>query len=413
MLFYRQRIVNRIIKMPPVSELISQILLKKLRHEEPTPGEAATLAEWTGRSPEHAAFIEMLMDEALLSDKIKGMLEPDQQSAWQKIENALEAEWNERSPAVRKTGLYKYAVVASVVLVLGVGGYFLINNMTSGEKFADISPGQNRALLILSNGSEIDLVKVAEGTVAKDSGVNVVKAVEGQLKYEIMTDPPKSNNWFNTLKTPRAGQYRVYLPDGTFAILNAASSIRYPTAFAGTERSVEITGEVYFEVAKDTDKPFIVQVNSGKGEKRATVEVLGTHFNIMAYDEEAVINTTLVEGKVKMWAPETNSALLLPGQEGQLGTDNKLSVSDLDIETAIAWKNGFTSFKNADIPSIMRQISRLYDVQIEYEGKIPDKRLSGTIAIARTKKVSEMLEMLEYVGGLKFRIEKGKITVLQ
>jgi transmembrane sensor len=400
-----------LIKMPPVSEQISQILLKQLRHEELTAGESATLAEWMGRSPEHAAFIDMLMDEALLSDKIKGMLELDQQSAWQKIENALEAEWNERRPVARKTGLYKYAVVASIVVVLGVGGYFLVSNLAAGNRPGDIAPGQNRAVLTLSNGSEIDLGKVAAGVVAKDSGVSIVKKVEGKLSYEATAEIPQSTHLHNKLETARGGQYKVDLPDGTVAILNAASSIWYPTVFTGSVREVVVTGEVYFEVAKNAGKPFLVQVNSGKGEKRATVEVLGTHFNIKAYDDEPVIKTTLVEGKVKMSAVETNPEILLPGQQGQLSTNNKLSVSVVDVEKAVAWKNGSISFKDDDIPSIMRQIGRWYDVEIVFEGPVSNSTYSGDIN--RTENISRALEYLEYVCRLKFRIEKGKIIVSQ
>jgi transmembrane sensor len=400
-------------KMPPVSELISQILLKKLRHEELTRSEAATLAEWESRSPEHKAFIEMLMDEALLSDKLKGMLQPDQQPAWQKIENALQADWNERGTVERKPKRYKYAVAASIVLVLGVTGYFVWMAASGGN---DIVPGQDRARLILSNGSVIDLVTAAKGEVAKDSGVTVVKEGEGKVGYEVMNSLSQTIDWYNTLETPRGGKFQLTLPDSTVVFLNAASSIRYPTVFSGRERKVEITGEAYFEVAKNPYKTFVVQVNNGKNESRAIVEALGTHFNIMAYDDEEVIRTTLLEGKVGMGASRDdlqgiNSQMLFPGQQAQLNAKNDLSVISVDVEQAVAWKNGEFFFTNADLKSVMRQISRWYDVEIVYEGEIPDTRLSGRIR--RSANISSVLDIVKYAGRIKLKIEKGKITVFQ
>ena len=312
--------------MPSVSELISQILLKKLRQEALSPEEVAMLAEWQGRSSEHAAFIEMLMDEAVLSDKIRAMLEQDQSPAWQKIENALEAEWNERSPGLKKPRRYKYLVAASVVALLGVGAlYFLTSNPRAGQQAevtqpstdSDIVAGGNRADLILSDGSVFNLSQMADGTVMQLEGFRITKQ-EGTLSYAKET-ANQLQPGSNTLRTPRGGQFRLQLSDGTIVWLNAASSIKYPASFNDKERRVELTGEAYFEVAK-APKNFTVIVNAANGQEKAKVEVLGTRFNIMAYDDENVLTATLVEGKVKIANNNATAKSLEPGQQATIAT---------------------------------------------------------------------------------------------
>jgi ferric-dicitrate binding protein FerR (iron transport regulator) len=358
--------------MPSVSELISQILLKKLRHEVLSPEELVTLAEWEGRSPEHAEFIAMLMNEAALSDKIKGMLELDKQGAWQKIEKALEADWNERTPGTTKTSWYKYAIAASVILVLGLGGYYLLNETVSKKPatIADFAPGDNRAVLKLADGSEIDLAKEKEGEITSREGTRVIKLGEGKLSYE--TSSASTNYLKNTLSTPRGGYHTLILPDSTICVLNASSSITYPINFSGTERRVTITGEAYFEVAKHQDKKFIVDVNTNHGEKKVEIEVMGTHFNIMAYDEEQIIATSLLEGKITITPTAPPKAReVTPGEQAQLTPDNKLHiVKDADMEQAVAWKNGTLSFQGLDIRETMRVISRWYNVEVEFVGNV-------------------------------------------
>jgi len=238
---------------------------------------------------------------------------------------------------------------------------------------------------------------------------------------------------YNTISTPRGGQYQLVLPDGTRVWLNAASSLRFPTAFTGSDRTVSMTGEVYFEVAPDKVRPFHVQVND------MTVDVLGTHFNVMAYGDEAAVKTTLLEGSVKVKAGD-QERLLIPGQQASLGnraapgapqaggaqsdavqrasTGNpgaprpaaeKLSVQTADVQQAIAWKNGFFEFENMDLGTIMRQISRWYDVDISYETQDTAARFGG--GISRKLDLPDVLRLLE-VNGVHFRLDKRTLTVI-
>jgi ferric-dicitrate binding protein FerR (iron transport regulator) len=210
---------------------------------------------------------------------------------------------------------------------------------------------------------------------------------------------------YNTVSTPRGGQYQLTLSDGSKVWLNASSSLRFPTAFPGTERRVEITGEAYFEVAGNESKPFVVDI-AGKGE----VEVLGTQFNINAYEDEPAIKTTLLEGKVKV--SESNgsqSSVLKPGQQAQLA--NGIRVMDnVDMEEIMAWKTGWFYFDRQELPAIMRQVSRWYDVDVRYEGRISKKSFSGIVG--RDNDIKDVLKIMENAG-IRFRIEGSSITVLQ
>jgi len=205
------------------------------------------------------------------------------------------------------------------------------------------------------------------------------------------------------MTTPKGGQYHITLSDNTEVWLNASSSIRFPASFAGSTRNVEITGEVYFGVAKNPAKPFLVAVND------MTVEVLGTHFNIMAYADEASVNTTLLEGAVKVWSKDA-SGVLHPGEQSVFNrSQHSISIGKADTEKAIAWKNGLLLFKRDDIKTIMRQLSRWYDVDINFIGAAPTRLYSGSIS--KYVNVSEVLKILE-LGGIKFKTEGNRITVL-
>jgi ferric-dicitrate binding protein FerR (iron transport regulator) len=220
--------------------------------------------------------------------------------------------------------------------------------------------------------------------------------------YNAIDKSVSDNSALNTITTPRGGQYQVVLPDGSKVWLNAASSIEFPTSFTGNTRNVSITGEAYFEVAKNAAKPFLVKTN------RAVIEVLGTHFNVMAYDDEAEMKTTLLEGAVKVKSGSTSN-YLRHGQQAVLNATGQTRVlDDVDVDDATAWKNGIFQFNDAGIEVIMRQASRWYDVNVSYEGQIPVKQFTGRIS--RKVKASELLNMLAYTG-VKFRIEGKNIIV--
>jgi transmembrane sensor len=305
---------------------------------------------------------------------------------------------------------------AAIIIVLCAGGYFLIgkrHNLPAGEVAAkaaknDLPPGGNRAVLTLANGTSIVLDSAANGVLAQQGNARVLKTNQGQLAYNNTNEKP-TEVLYNTLATPRGGQYQLVLPDGSKVWLNAASSIRYPTAFSGSTRTVDITGEAYFEIAKDAGKPFTVRLGSPAGAK-GEVKVLGTGFNVNAYLDEPVVRTTLLEGSVKV-TKDAATATLKPGQQAELEQAGDIRlVPDPDIAQTMAWKNGLFAFNGADIQTIMRQIKRWYNVDIVFEGDIREK---FHLEISRNTNVSNVFRILEATGAVHFKIDGEKIVITQ
>ena len=307
--------------------------------------------------------------------------------------------------------LRKIAVAATVMGLLLLSTFLLYNRNTSKEtanaevdkrRFKnDVLPGGDKATLTLADGSTVVLDDARNGTLAQQGSSKVIK-VDGKLMY----DPANNNSKeivYNTISTPNGGQYQLELPDGSLVWLNATSSIHFPTSFVGKERRVEVTGEAYFEVAKNRDMPFIVTVNGSE------VQVLGTHFNVNAYSDEDNVKTTLLEGSVK-FVSGTNINMLRPGQQSQLASNGLIKVvSNVDVDEVVAWKNGMFDFDNAGIETVMRQLSRWYDVEIEYKGKTDDQFIAE---MRRNIKLSDALKALELTGKVKFEIQGKKIIVL-
>ena len=306
----------------------------------------------------------------------------------------------------KRNAWIRVAAAAVIVALLGSGGYFLLQRpgktpvATTLQHFKnDVAPGSSGAILQLANGSQIVLDSAKNGELLQQGNIEVTKK-DSELVYSGKEDANSVE--YHVMITPKGKQYSLVLADGSKVWLNAASSIRFPTAFVGNTRIVEITGEAYFEVAHDATKPFIVSVDDMK------VEVLGTHFNINAYDNEPTINTTLLEGKVRV---EKAGAigLLKPGQQAQLNQAGGLNIfKDPDLEGVMAWKNGKFYFKSADLKSILRQAERWYDVQVEYQKNI-DKRFNGEVS--RSTNLSSLLKALELSGNVEFEIEGKKIIV--
>jgi len=309
----------------------------------------------------------------------------------------------------------KVSVAAAVMIFVGLGAYTFINQQKStinkrgqaGLKpmpTHDVLPGGNKAMLTLANGKTITLDSAKNGLLANEGTAHIKKTRDGQLVYEAgkneTADVPAA---MNTVSTPRGGQYQLVLNDGSKVWLNSASSLSFPAVFKGATREVEITGEAYFEVAKNAKMPFKVKVNN------TVVEVLGTHFNIMAYNDEEAIKTTLLEGSVKI-SNKQFSGFLMPGQQASLKQNGPIKITDeADADDAVAWKEGIFQFRDAGIEAIMRQAARWYDVQVSFTGKIPAKEFTGRIS--RNVKASELMGMLKYMG-VNFKIEDKHITVL-
>lgn len=265
----------------------------------------------------------------------------------------------------------------------------------------DAVPGGNKAILTLANGTKIILNEISNGKIAKQGNTNVNKIQDGHLLYQLSGDSSKALPEYNTISTPKAGQYQVTLPDGSKIWLNSISSITFPTVFTGNERKVTITGEVYFEVAKNREKPFLVNT------KGQTVQVLGTHFNINAYNDEDKIKTTLLEGSIKITA-NNSSKVLVPGQQAEVANNRIRIIDNSNIEAAVAWKNGYFVFDNADLPTLMRQLSRWYDVNIIYNGNTGDHEFVGEIK--RSSNLSNVLKILA-VSGVHFKIENKNLYI--
>jgi transmembrane sensor len=347
---------------------------------------------WDSLQADHAIF-----DDAKSEQILKRILN-----------TAPENDIIEMVPVKKQILWRRYAAIAAIMLLAAAAAFVFLKptkvmQLAAKVKLHDAMPGGNKAILTLANGTSIILDNAHNGVIAKQGNSLVNKTQNGQLVYNAdQTVAAVDVNEMNTVATPRGGQYQVVLPDGTKVWLNAASSVKYPTVFNGKTRSVEMTGEVYFEVAKNPLKPFIVKTN------RAEVEVLGTHFNVMAYNDEAVMKTTLLEGSVKVRSGNA-SKVIKPGEQAIVNDNNELTVTgNIDVDEEIAWKNGLFLFNDADIRSIMRQAARWYDVDVIYQGKTPVKQYTGRIS--RNVKASELLNMLKYTG-LSARIDGRNIFI--
>jgi len=315
------------------------------------------------------------------------------------------------APAKNNLPWRKLGVAASLLFLVGFGAYIYSNQkkqLVTNKSIAkihpknDALPGGNKAILTLANGKTITLDSAENGLLAQQGTTKINKTRNGQLVYQagINADAPV----INTISTPRGGQYQLILPDGSKVCLNSASSLTFPTKFTGKTREVTITGEAYFEVAKNPQMPFRVKSDN------TTVEVLGTHFNIMAYNDESEMKTTLLEGSVKI-SNGTAIGILKPGQQALLNKAGRLKVlNDVDVDDEIAWKDGIFQFRDAGIDAIMRQAARWYDIEVAYEGKMPQRQFTGRIS--RNVKASELMNMLGYAG-VKFKIEDKRITIQQ
>ena len=323
------------------------------------------------------------------------------------------------TPVRKLTPLYKLRWAAAVVilLILSSGINYLFktskSSLVSGKILAKkntakgVMPGGNKAILILADGTSIVLDSSSNGTIASQGATKIIKLNTGQLIYN-SSNADQNTVSYNILSTPYGGQYQVTLPDGTIVWLNSASNLRYPTSFTGHERRVEITGEAYFEVAKNARQPFKVKINLSNGEG-SEVEVLGTHFNINAYDDETTIRTTLFEGSVKI-NQSTGTTQIKPGQQLQTGKTGQIKIiNNADLEETIAWKEGRFQFGNADINCIMRQLARWYDIDVKYEGNI-SRHFSGIIP--RNVNLLKVLNMLELTGEVNFKVEGKKVMVI-
>jgi transmembrane sensor len=378
--------------------------------------------------PDNKQRLEAIIDRELEEHAFEGAADNQMLAL---IQNTLQEKMRQGKTKSKIVPLYiKKIAVAAIFLVLsGIAAWWFLSSKNNRRQPAvvaktnntnnAITPGGNRAILKLADGTELVLDSAAKGTVALQGQAKIIKLADGQLSYTTSQQTP-AEVLYNTVSTPRGGQYQLLLADGTKVWLNASSSLRFPAVFNGKERVVELTGEGYFEVAKEKGKkPFIVNI-PGAGQ----VEVLGTHFNINAYADEAAVKTTLLEGKVKVASREWQVAsattndnrqvMLQPGEQAVFGLHSPLAINlpiaigTPDLEEVMAWKNGMFHFKSVGIETILRQAARWYDVEFEYKEPVKEK-FSGQIS--RGVNLDKLLKILELTGKVNFEIHGRRVVV--
>ncbi len=374
---------------------------------------------------EHELFIKWL--ESLPNEEVEAMLEqygqlfralPDNEPVQHpELLNKIEAKLdtleagNIQYHSIQSKLLFKsiLAIASAILLFIAIGIYIgnssnkqhIVKNETSSNK---IFPGGTKAVLTLANGAKIILGTAKNGVLANQHNIKVDKTADGKLVYDAsnkQADVADSHSEYNTISTPNGGQYQVVLPDGTHVWLNAASSLKFPVAFIGKERNVELSGEAYFEVAKNKSMPFRVTIN------QSIVEVLGTHFNIMGYKDEKSTKTTLLEGSVKIISGNEHR-LIVPGEQACI--NGGIQIAKVNTAQVIEWKNGNFNFSHENIQSIMRKVSRWYDVSIEYQGAVTREGFVGTVP--RSENISEVLNTLELTGIVHFKVIERRVIVM-
>lgn len=414
--------------MKPHATGIAILILKKISGQL-TSAEEAVLEEWKNASPANLREYEDLLQLTVVKDELSHYRDaqavgnqltiPPQIGAGTSLPeytNDTTAASNHRIHFLRR-----YWAAASLLLLLGLGAYFWFHNrnqrpaLISDNKNSpqNIMPGGDGAILTLADGRQVVLDSLGNGLISTESGTQVLLQ-DGQLTY----DPAGSISGeagYNIMSTPKGRQFSVKLPDGSKVWMNAASSIRYPTKFTGTERKVELSGEAYFEVTKNRSMPFRVKMNNG-----VEVEVLGTSFNLNAYKDEENINATLLEGSVKVVPafqnlPSERPVILSPGQQAQIPQGGQQSrpgikiVNDADVDKVMAWKNGAFNFTDVSLKEVMKQLERWYNIEVVYESTVPKTELTGKMS--RDVTLNELLKNLADLG-VRCKLEGRTVVVL-
>jgi transmembrane sensor len=395
--------------MLALQERIAELFVLYLK-DELSPNDKVELDIWLSQSEENRQLFEFLSNEERLKEEL-AYANDAKKRMWATLQKNKDLPIAKVVPIRRSFSRTMVAAVAVMAMV--ITGLFLWFNNPESKKQAvtntndtgsyikdDIpAPIGNKAVLTLEDGSTIVLDNAENGALIDQGAVQVLKNGD-QLTYKASKPPANNEVRYNTLSTQNGGFYRLQLPDASRVWLNAASSITYPTAFTGDVRKVTIKGEAYFEVTPNSAKPFYVTANG------VQVQVLGTHFNINAYDDLGAVNTTLLEGKVKV-SKANRSIIIKPGQQAQV--DDQTKVINADIEQVMAWKEGLFLVKKADIHSIMGNLAKWYDVKVQYKGAV-----TGTFSfeIPKTEPLSRVLKLLELTNKIHFKVEGKTITVM-
>ncbi len=367
-----------------------------------TPEEQGELNAWLEADPSHQMVYDGLREGDAQQSAIDFMNSLSVDAAWNKV--SAVSEISQSAPVVKNVSSFRKRFAWAAAAVLVASFFIWRTNMDqpvqSSAAPVEILPGGTKATLTLADGNIISLDAVPNGDIAAEGNVQVIK-MDGTLQYN--GDNDNADITYNTIQTPRGGKYQLVLSDGSVVWLNAASSLRFPVVFKGKERQVELMGEAYFEVKKG-EKPFKVSLQNG-----SRIEVKGTAFNVNAYQDEDLLRTTLLEGKINFMMMGKTQALL-PGQQIRVAYEqpHMQVIGGVDVEQEVAWKNDLFIFKGMDVKSIMREISRWYDIDVVYKGKFNPETFSGIVS--RKTNLSQVLKIMEE-GGVRFAIEGRTIVV--
>jgi transmembrane sensor len=380
-------------------------LLVKYLKGELSHSENERLRKWVDADFRNRMLLEDLENQDALFKDLRFLSTVDKKAGWANLENRIN-EVPVRTKSLT-TGVWKYLVA---MLVFGILTYAMvlatykykrsgIIEARSATGNNDIPPGGDRGTLTLANGTVMVLEEIKNGTITEENGIRISRK-DGEIVYEVIQSKVADEVSYNTIRTPVGGKFHIVLPDGSKVWLNSESSLHFPTVFSGSERKVDLVGEGYFEIEANRQMPFIVQA------ARTRVEVLGTHFNLMAYVDEGNAKTTLLEGSVKVSNGESFRKLV-PGQQALIG--EKIHVENVDVDEAVAWKNGYFQFEGESLVGIMNQLRRWYGIELADERLLPNKHF--TAVISRNSSLSQVLKMLEMSGDLKFKIEGNTVSI--
>lgn len=400
--------------MKKVNNRIPALIMKHLKGvllEE----ERVELEEWLNKSKSNQALFDELTDDEKVKIKLRRFQSIKKDDLWDKTIRMINQEEDDHHEVVVKRLLpwHRIAAIASVLILVSITSYLFFGSnqdesshqIVESQIMQDLAPGGDKAFLTLADGTVISLDSI-RGEISLMGGMKVRKTAEGKIVYEVASSNLRNDESlkYNQISTPRGGQYQIVLSDGTKVWLNSASSLKYPIQFDGKVRSVELTGEAYFEVNTkngQTNQPIPFFVKTSK----QIIEVLGTHFNVSSYEDEESVKTTLLEGKVSVSINsndfERPSIILKPSEQAIL-SKNSFNVIEVNGEDFVAWKDGYFSFQRADLKTVMHQLSRWYDVDIVYTGEIPKETFTGKIY--RNMSISKVLEVLAFAG-VNFKIE--------
>ncbi len=377
-------------------------LFQRYLKNECTPAEIKELLQYFDAPENELLLRHLIKQQSEANEDVNSVVDSTSllEVAFSNIQKTIAANNGKNTKIIPFYKQFLFRAVAAAVLIFLIAApafYFFhpksqraVARTENVQKVKDILPGRNNAVLILDNGKTITLDSAGNGMLAKQGNMMVLK-INGQIAYKTATGEISAKPVYNTITTAKGNDYQLVLSDGSKVWLNAASSIRFPAFFAGNERKVEITGEVYFEVAHDASKPFRVDFKDKEG-RNGEIEVLGTHFNVNDYSDEENVKTTLLEGSVKI-SRLGQHQMLSPGQQAVLSSDAISLNKNVDITQVVAWKDGYFVFDNTDLQTLMREVARWYNVEVSFEGKLSGEGYSGKIS--RNVPLSEFLKVLE------------------